>query len=60
MGVPPGSVSGIDLANYRADATVIAQRGSGGCGWGRDAGTTRQGVFWRVVIEDNWLFRMAK
>ena len=44
--VPPSSV-----ANWRADATVLATSGSGGCGWGRTVGETRTAVDWRITID---------
>jgi hypothetical protein len=45
-----GENSGMRLANYLADATVIGRDGGGGCGWGTAPGGERAGVGWRIGI----------
>ena len=46
----PTSGSTVLNANWIGDATVVAVSDSGGCGWGRTMGETRDGVLWRVII----------
>jgi hypothetical protein len=47
--VPPAD--GV-VANWTARARVVSATGGEGCGWGRAPGETRDGVLWRIVIDD--------
>jgi hypothetical protein len=46
----PSSGTTVLNVNWIGDATVESASDLGGCGWGRMAGETREGVLWRVAI----------